>query len=169
MSTLVFTPLTVCKHDEYGRPSTELADLLAQKPTASETPERETSLTFRVKPNSDTRLKLATGESIRDLEGYITLKPGEGEKPIASADKSKNYIGLIQYFGGHQDDTIAVGANYTIEVFIPKVQFNELATSLHHGQVPPSIWVDIEGLKLPDEFSHEWDKNPSNSRTLDDA
>ncbi len=159
MSTLVFTALKVYKHEEYGRPSTELEAIMTEGKgnIASETPDRNASLTFRVKPEPDTRLDFTTGESIRDLEGFITVKPGDSDRPIASADKAKNQIGLIQYFGGHTDDTISVKARYSVTVLVPPSQFNELALSLDHGRIPPSIWVDVEGLELPTEFSYKWD------------
>ncbi len=92
------------------------------------------------------------------MKGSITLKPSDDPRPIASGDKSLNQIGFIEYFEGHSDDVYGtIKPQYSIWALVPRSQFNDLVTALRGGRVPASIWIDIEGLTLPTEFSMQWD------------
>lgn len=158
MSSLTFHALSVYRHEEYGRPSTEFP-LRAEEERKSETPNRQTSITIGITPDPETRVELATGEVFREMQGSLTLRPADETHPIASADKNQNQIGFIQYLEAYTSDTFVTKAWYALWALIPRSQFDDLATELHNSRLPLSIDVDIEGLELPDEFSHKWDNN----------
>lgn len=161
MSKLMFWSVSAHLHEQYGRPSTALEEIFRQpgEPAPqSQAPDRDSSMAIQVRPDTDTRVQLSTGESFREMKGVVTLKPSDEARPIASSDKSRNQIGFMQYFEGMADEVIGtIKPSYSIWALIPRPQFNDLVAALQKGGMPAKIWVDVEGLELPDEFSATWD------------
>lgn len=158
MSALIFHTLDVYLNESYGRESSEwplLEGTDKKKPTVP--PERDTSLTVRLAPDPETRVKLTTGEDFRTMKGTLTLKPSDELLPIASADKALNQIGYIKYEQEYSDGSFHIEPNYQLWALIPRSQFDYLSSIFREARMPISMFVEIEGMTHPDEFSLKWD------------
>lgn len=158
MSSLIFHTLDVYLHEGYGRESAEWSLLEgSDKKKPTEPPDRSTSLTIRVTPDPDTRVKLTTGEDFKTMKGVLELKPSDESRPIASEDKSLNQIGYIMYSEEYRDGTFHLPASYQMSALIPRSQFDHLSSILRQARMPVSMFIEIEGMTHPDEHSLRWD------------
>lgn len=153
MSTLMFQGLSAYRHEDYGRSSTELQRLFQPDVDIPlDDPDRHTSLRIHVVADKETRVTLATGESLKEMKGSLTLQPSDEPRPIASADKTRKQIGYIQCLEAGDVD-----AQYDMHALIPRKQFEEIASALRHGQISLTIFADIEGFERSGEFDQTWD------------
>lgn len=113
-----------------------------------------TRLWFRVKLSEDERVKLSTGERLRELEGFVHLRSQPSEPQEVQLD-----IGTMWYV--HDVPEQQISASYHIEVSIPDGQLQNLIAAARLGRIPSSIIVTARGMLLPDEFSKVWDVKSS--------
>jgi hypothetical protein len=127
-----------------------------EKPIAK--PESATRLSFRVRIADGEKVMLTEGERLNKLRGSVTVYP-----QIGSLDEKSKGIGVMSYFPHEPGDSTfpEFPASYTIEVLLPQTQFNNLVSAARIGRIPSSMTIEERGMKLPDEFSKEWDNKSS--------
>ena len=112
--------------------------------------ERKTHLNLNVRGAEDTRVKLSTGEQLKDMNGFVSVYP-----QTKDSQEERKGIGGMAYF--KKVSAPPIPARYVIEVCIPLTQFEDLISAARLGRIPSIITINERGMNLLDEFSSEWD------------
>lgn len=125
------------------------------------------SLRYRVALHYSNHVRLSTGEDLRKLEGKVFLWPSDS--PSITEESPFGWLCYIEAYEGEFD---SLPAYYSVELRLPRQQFDELLSAARLGRVPSYISVNVKGLEIgwePDGSGREWDNKTSPRLTATSA
>ena len=151
---LTFDVTNATLKEEFGG-SVSIWDGIEDKPMEPiSKPECKTFLSLHVKLGEDERVTLSTGERLKNLGGFVTIYP-----QTENFQEGSKGIGVMSY--SEEVPDYSIPAKYYIKVLLPPPQFADLVAAARLGRIPSKITINERGMKLPDEFSKEWDNKSS--------
>lgn len=139
--------------------SAELGLSAQAQDSSADASDNSRSLRYRVALHYSNHVRLSTGEDFRKLEGKVFLRPSDG-----SPFTEESPFGRLCYLEAYDGEFDSSPASYSVELRLPRQQFEELLSAARLGRVPSYISVDVKGMKIgwePDGSGLEWDNKTS--------
>jgi hypothetical protein len=122
-------------------------------------------LSYDVRLARGESISLATGENFAELRGYLRVYPDTD--PRRREDKATGFIAYLEAQTAVRDSS---PPSYLLQVWLPRVYFDELVSAARHGRIPSKMLVDIDGMEYdwrPNGRGKKWDNTESQHLKVD--